>query len=216
MYSEMNRVMAALHSVNVEQVGLADDGKPGNYFERQFGRWSKQYQLSETSKIDEVDQLMLWLEHNLPADDGRISLVHGDYRMDNLMFDPVKPEIRAVLDWELSTLGHPYADLAYQCMQLRLPDNIGHATGLGSLDRQSLGIPSEREYVAQYCQRMGINNIDNWTFYLAFSFFRLAAIAQGVAKRAQDGNASNKQALQVGAMVKPLAQYAIRLLEQDK
>lgn len=216
MYTEMNRVMAALHSVNVEQVGLADYGKPGNYFERQFGRWSKQYQLSETTKIDEVDQLMLWLERNLPADDGTVALVHGDFRMDNLMFHPNKSEIRAVLDWELSTLGHPYADLAYQCMQLRLPDNIGHATGLGNVDRKKLGIPSEAEYVAEYCQRMGINKIENWTFYLAFSFFRLAAIAQGVAKRALDGNASSKQALQVGAMVKPLAQYAIKLLDEER
>lgn len=212
MYQNMVEVMAALHSVDVEQVGLSDYGKPGNYYERQFSRWSKQYQLSETHDIPEMNTLINWLERNLPADDGKVSLVHGDYRMDNLMFHPNKPEILAVLDWELSTLGHPYADLAYQCMQLRLPDNVGKATGLGNIDRASLGIPEEETYVAAYCQLTGIDKIDNWNFYLAFSFFRLAAIAQGVAKRAQDGNASNKEAQQVGAIVQPLAKYALDLI----
>lgn len=213
MYQQMVEVMAALHSVDITAQGLADYGKPGNYYERQFSRWSKQYKLSEIQPIIEMDNLIRWLEQHLPKDDGKVSLVHGDYRMDNLMFHPDEPCIVAVLDWELSTLGHPYADLAYQCMQMRLPEDIGHATGLGGVDRQALGIPSEEEYVAEYCKLIGIDRIDNWNFYLAFSFFRLAAIAQGVAKRAQDGNASSKQALQVGAMVQPLAQYALKLTQ---
>ncbi|MFT5924405.1 MAG: aminoglycoside phosphotransferase (APT) family kinase protein [Paraglaciecola sp.] len=213
MYQEMVEVMAALHSVDIEKVGLSDYGKPGNYYERQFSRWSKQYKLSETQDIPEMDKLIVWLEKNLPEDDGKISLVHGDYRMDNLMFHPTEPKILAVLDWELSTLGHPYADLAYQCMQLRLPENVGKATGLGSIERTPLGIPDEQEYVDAYCKLVGVEKIDNWNFYLAFSFFRLGAIAQGVAKRAEDGNASNKEAQAVGAIVKPLAQYALKLTQ---
>jgi aminoglycoside phosphotransferase (APT) family kinase protein len=213
MYQNMVEVLAALHSVDIEKVGLSDYGKPGNYYERQFSRWSKQYKLSETHDIPEMDQLIAWLETHLPEDDGKVSLVHGDYRMDNLMFHPTKPKIVAVLDWELSTLGHPYADLAYQCMQLRLPENVGKATGLGGIERAPLGIPEEQEYVDAYCKLVGIDKIDNWNFYLAFSFFRLAAIAQGVAKRAEEGNASNKEAQAVGAMVKPLAQYALKLTQ---
>jgi aminoglycoside phosphotransferase (APT) family kinase protein len=212
MYAQMLKVLSNLHQLDFAEIGLADFGKAGNYFERQFSRWSKQYQLSQTHKIAEMDQLMIWLEQHLPADDGRVSLVHGDFRMDNLMFHPTQTDIVAVLDWELSTLGHPFADLAYQCMQLRLPDNIGQATGLGGVDRAALGIPSEEEYLAQYCQLMGIKNIENWQFYLAFSFFRLAAIAQGVAKRAESGNASSSQANKVGAMVQPLARLALELI----
>ena len=211
IYQQMIDVLVALHSVNIEQCGLSDYGRPGSYFERQLSRWTQQYKLSETHVISEMDQLILWLEQHLPPDDGKVALVHGDYRMDNLMFHPHQPQIVAVLDWELSTLGHPYADLAYQCMQLRLPENVGKATGLGGVDRALLGIPSEAEYVAAYCRAMGIERINDWNFYLAFSFFRLAAIAQGVAKRAQDGNASNKEALKIGAIVQPLAQYALQL-----
>jgi aminoglycoside phosphotransferase (APT) family kinase protein len=213
MYQQMVEVLVALHSVDIEKVGLRDYGRPGNYFERQFSRWSQQYKLSETHEIVEMDKLINWLEAHLPADDGRISLVHGDYRMDNLMFHPSETKIIAVLDWELSTLGHPFADLAYQCMQLRLPENVGKATGLGGINRASLGIPEEQDYVASYCSLMGLDKITNWNFYLAFSFFRLAAIAQGVAKRAQDGNASNKEAMKIGAIVQPLAAYALQLTE---
>jgi aminoglycoside phosphotransferase (APT) family kinase protein len=213
MYQQMVEVLVALHSVDIEKVGLSDYGRPGNYFERQFSRWSQQYVLSETHDIPQMNALISWLEQHLPADDGRVSLVHGDYRMDNLMFHPTETKIIAVLDWELSTLGHPFADLAYQCMQLRLPENVGKATGLGGVDRASLGIPDEQAYVASYCKLMGIDKITNWNFYLAFSFFRLAAIAQGVAKRAQDGNASNKEAMKIGAIVQPLATYALQLTE---
>ncbi|WP_295801927.1 phosphotransferase [uncultured Microbulbifer sp.] len=215
-YEEMNRVLAALHSVDVEAVGLADYGRPGNYFERQFERWQGQYRASELQPISAMDQLIAWLGQHLPADDGRVSLVHGDYRLDNIMFHPGESRAIAVLDWELSTLGHPFADLAYQCMQLRMPADSGNISGLMGVKRSALGIPSEQEYVARYCERMGIDRIDNWAFYLAFSFFRLAAIIQGVAKRAHDGNASSKNAAQLGAFVAPLAQLALGVIENEQ
>lgn len=215
MYHEMNRVLAALHSVDLKASGLEDYGKPGNYFARQLDRWSKQYRASELEKIDEMDQLIEWLETHQPEDDGRVSLVHGDYRLDNVMFDKANQNIIAVLDWELSTLGHPYADLAYQCMQLRMP-GAGDMKGLLGVNREELNIPSEEEYVAQYCERMGLESIPNWEFYIAFSYFRLAAIIQGVAKRAADGNASNKKASQMGAYVKPMAQFALDTIAQAK
>ena len=216
MYDVMNKALVALHSVDVDTVGLGDYGKAGNYFERQLSRWTSQYRMTEIEKIVAMDKLGEWLEDNLPADDGRVCLVHGDFRLDNIMFSKDKAEVIAILDWELSTLGHPYADLAYQCMQLRMPSGMGSIDGLKDIDRASLGIPSEDEYVAKYCQRMGIKQIENWTFYLAFSFFRLAAIAQGVAKRASEGNASNKNANQVGAFVAPLAKMALQIISDDK
>ena len=217
MYDEMNRVLAAIHSVDVEKVGLADYGRPGNYYERQFNRWSSQYQASEMTVIPEMDRLIDWLGDNIPEDDGKVSLVHGDYRLDNLMFSKDDEQIVAVLDWELSTLGHPYADLAYQCMGLRLPvrDIKNVMSGLGGIDAQALGIPTEEEYVASYCKRMGIDKIDHWSFYLAFSCFRLAAITQGVAKRGADGNASSQAALGYGAMVKPLAIMGLESIEEQ-
>ncbi|MDO6569205.1 phosphotransferase family protein [Alteromonas sp. 1_MG-2023] len=218
MYDEMNRVLADMHSVDIESAGLATYGKPGSYFSRQLSRWTQQYRASELEHLEEIEQLIAYLEANLPEDDGQIALVHGDFRLDNMMFDMSNldaPKVISVLDWELSTLGHPYADLAYQCMQLRLPADIAHASGLGGLDRDALGIPSEKEYVAAYCKRRDIDQIDNWTFYLAFSFFRLAAIIQGVVKRAHDGNASSDKAMQLGAMVRPLAQIANKTIHQD-
>ena len=209
VYGDMNRVLAALHCVDPAAAGLADYGKPGNYFARQLTRWTGQYRASELRHIPAMEELISWLDANQPPDDGRVALVHGDYRLDNLVFDPKEPRIIAVLDWELSTLGHPLADLAYQCMQLRMPSDANATPGLKGIDRKSLGIPSEAEYVARYCQRTGIDRIDNWTFYLAFSYFRLAAIIQGVAKRAVDGNASNTRAAELGEWVEPLARMAI-------
>jgi len=214
MYDEMNRVLAAMHSVNVDEVGLSDYGRPGNYFERQYTRWSSQYRASELEPIPAMEELMVWLQENMPEDDGQVSLVHGDYRLDNMMFHPTEPKVIAVLDWELSTLGHPYADLAYQCMGLKMPSDGKGMKGLLGLDLAELGIPTEDEYVARYCERRGIDKLDNWTFYLAFSFFRLAAIVQGVAKRAIDGNASNKDAAKNAAYVEPLAKMAMHTIKQ--
>jgi len=211
----MNRVLAALSKVNIKQTGLSDYGKPGNYYQRQIGRWTKQYRASEIDKIPAMDQLIAWLEANMPEDDGQIALSHGDYRLDNVMFDKENKKIIAVLDWELSTLGHPYADLAYQCMSLRLPAGIGGMSGLYGLDRKALNIPTEEEYLNMYCEQVGVDSIPNWTFYLAFCFFRLGAIAQGVAKRAADGNASSKQAAQVGAFVGPLAEMALNAISKS-
>ena len=214
VYDAMNRILAALHGVDFNAVGLGDYGKPGNYFERQVGRWTKQYLAAETETIAPMDELMRWLPENMPADDGQVALVHGDYRLDNMIFHLTEPRILAIVDWELSTLGHPYADLAYQCMQWRLP-NVGISRGLADIDRDALGIPSESEYVASYCRRTGRDGISNWTFCLAFSFFRLASIVQGVLKRSLDGNASNTSAGQLGKMTRPLAQYAIDLIDAN-
>jgi aminoglycoside phosphotransferase (APT) family kinase protein len=216
MYDAMNKALVALHSVDIKACGLEDFGKPGNYFERQLGRWTKQYRLTELKKIPAMDELCQWLETHLPNDDGHVCLVHGDFRLDNIMFAKGSSDIIAILDWELSTLGHPFADLAYQCMQLRMPPGMGSIDGLQGIDRQALGIPTEEEYVANYCKRMGIEKIENWTFYLTFSFFRLAAIVQGVAKRASEGNASNENAKSVGRFVEPLAQMALTIIKQQR
>jgi aminoglycoside phosphotransferase (APT) family kinase protein len=215
MYDQMARTLASIHSVDLEAAGLADYGRPGNYFERQVGRWSRQYRASELQKIDAMDRLISYLEANLPADDGQVTLVHGDFRLDNVMYAQDNSRLIAVLDWELSTIGHPCADLAYQCMGMRLPASEQQQmapVGLGGLDLQSLGLPSEQEYIASYCQYRGIDGIDNWNFFLAFSFFRLAAIAQGVAKRASQGNASNASAGEVGDMVAPLAEMGLEII----
>ena len=214
MYAEMNRVLAALSKVDLEKVGLSDYGKPGNYYQRQLGRWTKQYRASEIDEIPAMDELIKWLEDNMPEDDGQVSLTHGDYRLDNVMFDKDNKKIIAVLDWELSTLGHPYADLAYQCMSLRLPATGGNMSGLYGLNRKELNIPSERAYLEMYCKQTGVESIPNWTYYVSFCFFRLGAIAQGVAKRAADGNASSKQAAQVGAFVGPLAEMALHAISK--
>ncbi len=203
IYDEMNRALAALHDVDVEDVGLGDFGKPGNYFARQTDRWSRQYVASRVTDNADMDRLMAWLEAHMPADDGQVALVHGDYRLDNMIFAPDAARVVAVLDWELSTLGHPLADLAYQCMQWRLPHQ-GGMRGLGGLDRAALGLPSEQDYVASYCARRGIAAPDNWPFYLAFCFFRLAAILEGVVRRAHDGNASNPETAKTYAAAIPL------------
>ena len=210
IYGQMNQVLAALHRVDINQVGLADFGKPGNYFARQVSRWSKQYKASETETLGEMEHLIDWLPANMPADDGRVALVHGDYRLDNILFHPTGTQAQAVVDWELSTLGHPFADLAYQCMQLRMSHDCV-ISGLDGVDRTALGIPTEEEYVAAYCKRLGIDTIPHWGFYLAFSFFRFAAILQGVKKRALDGNASSARATSYGELVKPLAEKAADL-----
>lgn len=190
IYDAMCETLAALHQLDPEAIGLGDFGKPGNYFARQTARWSKQYLASATDPSDDMLSLIDWLGVHMPGDDGSAALVHGDYRLDNMIFAPESPRIIGLLDWELSTLGHPLADLAYQCMQWRLPSG-SLMRGLGGLDRAALGIPTEDAYVARYCAARGIAPPANWSFYLVFSFFRLAAILEGVARRAADGNASN-------------------------
>ena len=214
IYDAMNEGLARLHAIDVAAAGLGDYGKPGGYFGRQLQRWTEQYRASETETIDDMDRLIVWLGQRVPPDDGRVALVHGDWRIDNMIFDPHAPRLLAVLDWELSTLGHPFADLAYQCMHWRLP-NAG-SNGLGGVDRAAQGIPTEAEYVAAYCQRAGLDSISNWTFLIAFSFFRYAAIAQGVYKRSLDGNASNpERARQFGAAARQMARLAIEAIEAD-
>jgi len=212
IYDDMNRTLAALHSVDVDAVGLSDFGRPGNYFERQLSRWSKQYRASETGHIAAMEKLMVWLDERMPEDDGTVSLVHGDYRLDNMMFHPTEPRVIALLDWELSTLGNPLADLANQCMAWMLPSD-GRIRGLAGVDRASLGIPTDEEYIARYCERTGRDGIENWNFYLVFSLFRLAAIIQGIVKRAQIGTASSSDAHSSAEGVIGLAELAVSLID---
>ena len=214
LYTELCRVLAAIHSVDLEAVGLSDYGRPGNYFGRQIGAWTRNYRASVDTPDAGVERLIAWLEQHMPEDDGQVSLVHGDYRLDNVMFHREQAQAIGVLDWELSTLGHPMADLAYQCMQWRLPAD-GGMRGLGGVDRAALGIPSEEEYLAMYCQQRGIALPESWSFYIAFSFFRLAAILQGVYKRYQDGNASNPEtAVKYGKTVPVLVELALQEIDQ--
>ena len=216
IYDDMNRVIAALHKVDFAAIGLSDYGKPGNYFARQIGRWSRQYQASETGKIEAMDNLIAWLPANIPGGE-ETAVVHGDYRLDNLIFHPAEPRILAILDWELSTLGHPLADFSYHCMSWHIPP--GHFRGIAGLDLASLGIPSEKEYMAAYCRRTGRAGIGHWDFYLAYNLFRLAAILQGIMKRALEGIASSQRALDAGRRTRPLAelgwQYAQKAMQQN-
>ena len=211
LYRDEIRVLAALHSLDPAGIGLADFGRPGSYFARQIKRWTDQYRASETASIDAMESLMQWLVQQTPDDDGQSTLIHGDYRLDNLIMTHDKVRIQAVIDWELSTLGHPFADLAYFCMCLRMP-NHEQIRGLAGVDRAVLGIPEEADIIHQYCTLRGIDDIDHWPFYLAFSFFRLAAICQGVLKRALDGNASSEQALKVGALAPLLAKMGLNIV----
>jgi aminoglycoside phosphotransferase (APT) family kinase protein len=219
IYDEMNRVIAALHTVKFAEHGLAGYGRPGNYFERQIARWSKQYLASVTQPIPEMDQLMAWLPANMPAsakDETKVSIVHGDYRLDNLMFHPTEPRVLAVLDWELSTLGHPLADFSYLCMGWHIPP--GTFRGIGGVDIAALGIPSESENIHRYCDRTGLATPADlkadWNFYLAYNMFRIAAILQGIAKRVEAGTASSDQAKANGAGAKPMAELAWKFAQQ--
>ncbi len=211
VYAEMVRVLAALHQVDLQARGLSDYGRPGNYFARQISRWTEQYRASATEANPAMEAVMAWLPAHLPADDGRVALCHGDYRIDNLMFDAQQPRVLALLDWELSTLGHPWADLAYQCAQLRLPADCA-IPGLGGLDRQALGLPSEADYVARYCALMGLEQIPDWDFYIIFSLFRFSAILQGIQQRALQGNASSQKASDYGNLARPLSEMAAAML----
>lgn len=211
---EMNRVLAALHMVDIDAVGLSDYGPPGHYIERQLSRWTKQYRASETEPVAEMDQLIAALAERMPPDDGQRTLVHGDYRIDNMIFAPQGPECLAVLDWELSTIGHPFADLASVIMQWQMPPGK-EGRGLAGVDRAALGLPSDAEFIARYCERRGLPGIDDFGFYLSFSFFRMAAIIQGVLKRALDGNASNpERGIKLGAYVPVFARHGLEALER--
>ena len=215
IYDEMNRVIALLHTVDYAAIGLGDYGKPGNYFSRQIKRWTDQYRASETEKIEAMDNLILWLPGNIPAGDDSAdssSIVHGDFRLDNMIFHPTAPRVLAVLDWELSTLGHPLADFSYHCMSWHIAP--GSFRGIGGLDLAALGIPSEQEYIARYCERTGRAGITNWDFYLAFSLFRIAGILQGVAKRAVIGTASSAQAVETGKRARPMAEMGWKHAER--
>jgi aminoglycoside phosphotransferase (APT) family kinase protein len=212
IYEEMTRVIAALHSVDYAAVGLADFGKTGHYIQRQVARWTQQYRASETDKNEAMERLIEWLPAHIPADE-ETSIVHGDFRLDNAIFHPREPRILAVLDWELSTLGHPLVDLAYVCMRYHL--SAGEFRGLQGLDPADLHIPSEHECVADYCRRRGRAPVapKDWTYYLAFNMFRLAGILQGVLARAIQGNASSTTALEAGRRARPLAEQGWALVQ---
>jgi aminoglycoside phosphotransferase (APT) family kinase protein len=218
IYDEMNRVIAALHKQDVAALGLADFGRPGNYFERQIARWSKQYQASITGPNEAMDRLLEWLPKHIPQsarDESMASVVHGDFRLDNLIFHATEARVLAVLDWELSTVGHPLADFSYHCMSWHIPP--GSFRGIGGLDHEALGIPSEADYVRRYCERSGRGTPESlqvdWNFYLAYNLFRLAAIVQGIAKRVEAGTAASEQARQSGASAKPLAELGWRFAQ---
>ena len=196
IYDAMNKVIALLHMTDIEEAGLADFGKPGNYFARQIGRWSKQYIASETESIPAMNKLIDWLPKNIPASD-ETSIVHGDYRLDNMILHPTENKVLAVLDWELSTLGHPLGDFTYHLMQWRMPQTAGTSSGgMGELDLPALGIPTEEEYIAAYCRRTGRDGIDNIDYYFAYNFFRIAGILQGIVGRVRDGTAASEHAAQ--------------------
>ncbi|MBA4802665.1 MAG: phosphotransferase [Euryhalocaulis sp.] len=205
IYDSMNMTLAALHGVDYEAIGLGDYGKPGDYFQRQIGRWSKQYKASETSDIPEMDKLIEWLPGAAP-DQERTSIAHGDYRLDNMIFHPTEPRVIALVDWELSTLGDPLADITYQLMQWKMPPEMRN--GFLGADLKSLGIPTGGEYLKAYCERTGRDRIEDLDFYFAYNTFRFAAIVQGVYHRSLQGNASNEKAKEYGEMVKPLAEAA--------
>jgi aminoglycoside phosphotransferase (APT) family kinase protein len=222
IYAELCRVIAALHSVDVNAVGLSSYGKPGNYFERQIGRWAKQYQASITTPIEAMDKLMAWLPAHMPAsalDESEVAIVHGDYRLDNVVFHATEPRAIAVLDWELSTLGHPLADFSYHCMSWHISSS-GAARGLAGANLLDLGIPTEHEHVERYCRLTGRGDPDalmrDWNFYLAYNLFRIAAILQGIAKRVEAGTASSQQARETAAAARPMAELGWRFAQSMK
>jgi len=210
IYFDMIRVLAALHSVDFVDLGLDNFGKPGNYFSRQIGRWSKQYVAAKTDEIESMERLMEYLPANVPADEASC-IVHGDYRMGNMLLHPTEPRIVALVDWELSTLGHPLGDLGYSCMFYH--SGIVGRSSLDGLTGAATGIPSEEEFLAEYCRLTGRDGIPNWNFYLAFSFFRLASILQGVYKRGIMGNASSTEAMERGRLAREISDLAWSLLE---
>ena len=213
IWDELNRVMAQLHAVDYRAAGLESFGKQGSYLERQIGRWTKQYQASETQKIEAMDKLIAWLPKNIPAAD-ETTVVHGDFRLDNVIFHPCEPKILAVLDWELSTLGHPLADFSYHCMSWHIPP--GTFRGIEGLPLEELGIPTEEQYIDLYCRRTGRGAIDasEWDFYMAYNLFRIAGITQGIAKRVLDGTAASVHAVEAGSKAPLLADLGWKQVEK--
>ncbi len=211
IYDAMGEVMAALHKVDYDAVGLGDFGRPGSYIQRQISRWSKQYRASETETIPEMDRLIEWLPATLAAAD-ETCLVHGDFRLDNMIFHPSEPRVLAVLDWELATLGHPLADFTYLLLGWRLGGDLFR--GVGGQDLEALGIPSEAEFIQAYCRRMGRAGIDDIDWYQAYNMFRLAAILQGIMGRALDGTAASEHAWEEGKRARPMAEAAWRQVEK--
>lgn len=209
IYDNANQVIADLHNYDVSKIGLEDFGKPGNYFARQISRWSKQYVASETREVAAMNRLIDWLPQNIP-DDESVSVVHGDYRLDNMVFHPTEPRVIGVLDWELSTIGHPLGDFTYHLMAWQMPEVGIGSTGLAGKDLEHLGIPSEEAYVEMYCRRTGRDGIANRNFYMAYNFFRIAAILQGIAGRVRDGTAASVHAERAELAVRPLAEIGWR------
>lgn len=213
IFGAMVDALARLHNVDYRAVGLADFGKPANYVQRQIDRWTRQYHAAKTYEIPSMDALMDWLPGRVPEAD-ETAVIHGDYRLDNTVLHPVEPRVIGILDWELSTLGHPLSDLAYNCMMYHLPAGAPALKGLVGLDLDTLGIPSEEAYVAAYCERTGRGGIPDWQFFLAFSMFRLAAICQGVYARALQGNASSENAMDVGKKAPILAEAGWKIAQE--
>jgi aminoglycoside phosphotransferase (APT) family kinase protein len=213
IWDELNRVIARLHSIDFGAIGLDSFGKPGNYIERQVARWTRQYQASETESMEAMNNLIAWLPKNIPPETGT-TVVHGDFRLDNAIYHPSEPRILAVLDWELSTLGDPLADFAYHCMSWHIPP--GQFRGIAGLDLSHLGIPSEKAYVARYCERTGRSAIDpaHWDFYMAYNLFRIAAILQGIRKRVVDGTAASEHAVDAGSRARPMAELGWKQVER--
>ncbi|MEI4232176.1 phosphotransferase family protein [Roseovarius sp. D22-M7] len=213
---EMNRVLAAIHDVDLRATGLSDYGPTGNYYRRQIDRWTTQYHATATEDLPQMTALMDWLDTHVPPDDGQRTLVHGDFRLDNLLFAPEGTDCVAVLDWELSTVGHPYADLAAVIMQWSMPATP-EGRGLAGVDRAALGLWSDADFIARYCERRGLAPIGNFNFYLAFSYFRMAAILQGVRKRALEGNASDpERGLRMGEYVPEFANAGLAAAKDDQ
>ena len=209
IFDSMNDVLARLHRVDPAKVGLGDYGRTGQYVARQVSRWSRQYAELKTEDIPAMDRLSAWLPENIPDDGDPTTIVHGDYRLGNLVVHPTEPRIVAVLDWELSTLGHPLCDIAYNCLGYHLTEP---PHGYATVDFEKLGLPAENAYVEAYCRRTGRRSIPDWNFYLAFSLFRLAAIAQGVYRRGLDGNAANPQSIKMSKSARERAELAWSLV----
>ena len=207
IYKNKNKTLAKLHNVDYIKIGLEDYGKPGNYVARQVSRWSKQYRASETDNIEAMNNLIDWLPKNIPDDD-ETTIVHGDYRLDNMILK--NNEVIGILDWELSTLGHPIADFSYHCLSWRTQEAFWDQAKL-----KELGIPSEREYMEMYCENSGKDLSNNWEFYMAFNMFKIAGILQGILGRVRDGTAASRHAEERGNMVFPLSEAAWSTIEEN-